>query len=128
MTRRTLATQIDAYGIALHAGTPVRMNLSPAEPGTGIVFRRSDLDGSAIPARYDRVGETRLGTVIDDDAGSSVGVVEHLMAAIAGLEIDDLEVTVDGPEPPLLDGDALSYWRLLKRAGIAESAASRKGP
>ena len=125
MTRRTLATQIDAYGIALHAGTPVRMNLSPAEPGTGIVFRRSDLDGSAIPARYDRVGETRLGTVIDDDAGSSVGVVEHLMAAIAGLEIDDLEVTVDGPEPPLLDGDALSYWRLLKRAGIAESAASR---
>jgi UDP-3-O-[3-hydroxymyristoyl] N-acetylglucosamine deacetylase len=120
MTRRTLVKQIDVEGIALHAGTPVRMNLSPAKPNTGIVFRRSDLNGKAIPARYDKVGETRLGTVIDEGAGASVGVIEHLMAAIAGLEIDDLEVSVDGPEPPILDGNALSYLRLLRQAGLAD--------
>jgi UDP-3-O-[3-hydroxymyristoyl] N-acetylglucosamine deacetylase len=125
MARRTLARTIEVEGIALHAGTPVRMKLSPNEPNAGVVFRRSDLGGRSIAARYDSVGETRLGTVIDDGAGVSVGVIEHLMAAIAGLEIDDLEVTVDGPEPPILDGDALSYLRVLRQAGIAELQARR---
>jgi UDP-3-O-[3-hydroxymyristoyl] N-acetylglucosamine deacetylase len=125
MTRRTLAEPIEVEGIALHAGTAVRMRLSPAEPNTGIVFRRSDLGDTPIPAHYDRVAETHLGTVIDDGSGASIGVIEHLMAAIAGLEIDDLEVRVDGPEPPILDGDALSYLRLLRQAGIAELPALR---
>jgi UDP-3-O-[3-hydroxymyristoyl] N-acetylglucosamine deacetylase len=126
MNRRTLAKEVTAQGVALHAGTPVRMTLSPAEPNTGIVFRRSDLGGRTIPARYDRVGETRLGTVIADDAGARVAVVEHLMAAIAGAEIDDMQVTVDGAEPPILDGDALSYLRLIQQAGIAETAQARE--
>lgn len=101
------------------------MTLSPAEPGTGIVFRRSDVGGREIPARYDRVGETQLGTVIADGAGASAGVIEHVMAAIAGLEIDDLLVTLDGPEPPILDGDALGYMVLLEKAGFREVAAPR---
>jgi UDP-3-O-[3-hydroxymyristoyl] N-acetylglucosamine deacetylase len=125
MPRRTLAKTIEVEGTALHAGTPVRMKLSPNEPNAGVVFRRSDLGGRSIPARYDKVGETRLGTVIDDGAGVSVGVIEHLMAAIAGLEIDDLEVTVDGPEPPIFDGDALSYLRVLRQAGIVELQGRR---
>lgn len=125
MSRRTLVHEIEAEGIALHAGTPVRLTVSPAEAGSGIVFCRSDLGGHAILARYDRVGETRLGTAIDDGAGASVGVIEHLMAAVAGLEIDDLAVTVDGPEAPILDGDALSYVRLLREAGIVEVSAPR---
>jgi UDP-3-O-[3-hydroxymyristoyl] N-acetylglucosamine deacetylase len=125
MTRRTLAEPIEVDGVALHAGTPVRMRLSPAEPNTGIVFRRSDLGDTSIPAHYDKVAETRLGTVIDNGAGARIGVIEHLMAAIAGLEIDDLEVRVDGPEAPILDGDALSYLRLLRQAGIAELPALR---
>ncbi len=123
--RRTLAKEIAAEGVALHAGTPARMKLAPAAPNTGVVFRRSDLAGRTIPARYDRVSETRLGTVIDDDAGASVAVIEHLMAAIAGAEIDDVHVTVDGPEPPILDGDALSYLRLIQQAGIAETPQPR---
>jgi len=125
MARRTLAKTIEVEGVALHAGTPVRMKFSPNQPNAGVVFRRSDLGGRSIPARYDKVGETRLGTVIEDGAGVSVGVIEHLMAAIAGLEIDDLEVTVDGPEPPILDGDALSYLHVLHRAGIAELQGRR---
>lgn len=120
MTRRTIAREITVLGTALHAGTPVSMTLSPG--GSGIVFRRSDL-GVDIPARYDAVSETNLGTVIAHD-GASVGVVEHLMAAVAGAEIDDLLVTLDGPEPPILDGDALSYLECLDQAGFAD----RPGP
>jgi UDP-3-O-[3-hydroxymyristoyl] N-acetylglucosamine deacetylase len=88
------------------------------------VFCRSDLGGRDIPALYDRVGETRLGTVIAD-GDASVGVIEHLMAAIAGAGIDDLIVSLDGPEPPILDGDALSYFTLLQEAGTAEQAGAR---
>src|ERR1051326_3788013 len=126
MTRRTLAKPIETEGVALHAGTRVRMTLAPAEAGSGIVFRRSDLGGRVIPARYDRVSETRLGTGIEDGAGASVGCIEHVMAAAAGAEIDDLEVILDGPEPPILDGDALSYLRLLEQAGISNRSEERR--
>lgn len=102
------------------------MTLSPAPPGSGIVFCRADLGSRDIPALYDRVGDTRLGTVIGDGHGASVGVVEHLMAAVSGAEIDDLLVTLDGPEPPILDGDALSYLGLIDEAGIRESAMPRR--
>ncbi len=125
MPRRTIASEITVTGTALHAGGTVRMTLSPALPGTGVTFRRSDL-GLDIPARFDRVGETNLGTVIAQ-GGASVGVVEHLMAAVAGAEIDDLRVILDGPEPPILDGDALSFLVLLERAGFHDEAARRQG-
>lgn len=116
MARRTIASEITTDGVALHAGRNIRMTLAPAPADTGIVFRRSDLDGAEFSARYDRVTETRLGTVIGE-GDVRVGVIEHLMAAIAGAEIDDLIVTLDGPEPPILDGDALSYLDLIARAG-----------
>ena len=121
--RRTIARPVSATGTALHAGVPVAMILSPGPCGSGIVFRRSDLNID-IPARYDLVSETRLGTVIGQGA-ARVGVVEHLMAAAAGAEIDDLLVTLDGPEPPILDGDALSYLTLLESAGWAEQSRPR---
>lgn len=121
--RRTIAHPVTASGTALHSGVPVTMTLSPAASGGGIVFRRIDL-GIDIPARHDLVSETRLGTVIGH-GGAKVGVVEHLMAAAAGVEIDDLLVTLDGPEPPILDGDALSYLALLESAGVTEQDRPR---
>ncbi|HTT98111.1 MAG TPA: UDP-3-O-acyl-N-acetylglucosamine deacetylase [Rhizomicrobium sp.] len=124
MTRRTLSKTVTAEGTALHAGSAVRMTLSPAAPQTGIVFRRSDLNAD-IPALYDAVTETNLGTVIAKGA-AKVGVVEHLMAAVAMAEVDDLLVTLDGPEPPILDGDALSYLTLLESAGFKQQAAPRQ--
>jgi UDP-3-O-[3-hydroxymyristoyl] N-acetylglucosamine deacetylase len=124
-TRRTLAREIKTTGIALHAGTAVTMTLSPASAGVGVVFRRGDKDNAMIPARYDAVTETNLGTVIGKD-GVTVGVIEHLMAAIAGAGIDDMIVTVDGPEPPILDGDALSYFRLIEQAGTKEQPGWKK--
>ncbi|HUO90863.1 MAG TPA: UDP-3-O-acyl-N-acetylglucosamine deacetylase [Rhizomicrobium sp.] len=125
MTRRTLAREISTAGTALHAGTTVTMTLSPASAGVGIVFRRGDKQNAMIPARYDAVTETNLGTVIASGE-VKVGVVEHLMAAIAGAGIDDLIVTVDGPEPPILDGDALSYFRLIEKAGTREQEGWKK--
>lgn len=125
MTRRRLAKEIEIEGVALHAGRRVRMMLAPAEPMTGVVFRRDDLGGGAIPARYDRVTETRLGTIIGDGESATIGVVEHLMAAIAGAEIDDIAVMLDGPEPPILSGDALSYLQLIEESGVTEVSAPR---
>jgi UDP-3-O-[3-hydroxymyristoyl] N-acetylglucosamine deacetylase len=123
--RRTIAKEVACEGIALHAGTQVRMLLAPAAPGSGVVFIRQDLDGAAIPARYDHVSETMLGTTLEFGR-ASVSVVEHLMAAVAGAEIDDLVITVDGPEPPVLDGDALSFLELLDLAGVKNSAEERQ--
>jgi len=121
--RRTVAHPVTATGTALHAGVPVTMTLSPGASGSGIGFRRTDLNID-IPARYDLVRETRLGTVIGEGS-AKIGVVEHLMAAAAGAEIDDLRVTLDGPEPPILDGDALSYLSLLESAGMVEQTQPR---
>ncbi len=121
MSRRTLAREIAATGITLHAGVLAKMVLRPAASDTGIVFRRG---GVSIPALWSYVTETRLGTVISHD-GESVAVIEHLMAAFAGAEIDDCIVDLDGPEPPILDGDALSYLVLLDQAGLSEQPGRR---
>lgn len=121
--RRTIAHPVTATGTALHAGVSVTMTCAPAPSGSGIVFRRADLK-TDIAALYSNVGETRLGTVLEQ-GNAKVGVVEHLMAAAAGLEIDDLLVSLDGPEPPILDGDALSYLTLLESAGLAEQSHAR---
>ena len=123
MSRTTIAKPVSAEGVALHAGVPVRMTLAPGASGSGIVFHRTDLNVD-IPALYDHVGDTRLGTVLAE-GGASVGVVEHLMAALAGAGIDDLRVTLDGPEPPILGGDSLSYLHLIDEAGLAEQVAPR---
>jgi UDP-3-O-[3-hydroxymyristoyl] N-acetylglucosamine deacetylase len=123
--RNTLSREITISGTALHAGTVVTMTLSPAPAEQGILFRRLDQGGAEIPARYDLVGETRLGTVIEQ-GGISVGVIEHLMAAVAGAELDDLTVSLDGPEPPILDGDALSYLLLIEQAGLKAQNAPRR--
>jgi UDP-3-O-[3-hydroxymyristoyl] N-acetylglucosamine deacetylase len=124
MTRRTIAKEVVCEGTALHAGTRVRARLLPADAGRGIVFRRDDLGDVEIPARYDRVTETRLGTVISEN-GASVAVIEHLMAAVFGARIDDLFIALDGAEPPILDGDALSWLDLIDCAGTCEQAGHR---
>src|SRR5262245_3666911 len=118
--RHTLAREVSVQGVTLHAGVLSQLRLHPVPSGTGIVFRRIDLGGSMpIPALWSNVVETRLGTVLRVPDGATVGVVEHLMAALAGAEIDDCLIEVEGPEPPLLDGDALSYLALIERGGKA---------
>ncbi|HEY3778849.1 MAG TPA: UDP-3-O-acyl-N-acetylglucosamine deacetylase [Rhizomicrobium sp.] len=124
MTRRTVASEIACEGTALHAGGRVRARLLPAKSGQGIVFRRDDLGGREIPARFAHVTETRLGTVISE-GGASIAVIEHLMAAVFGAGLDDLTIILDGPEPPILSGDALSWLEQLDGAGIREQPGPR---
>ena len=104
----------------------MRVRLLPAEAGRGIVFRREDMGGVEIPARYDRVSETHLGTTIAEN-GASVSVIEHLMAAAFGAGIDDLLIVLNGPEPPILDGDALCWLKLIERSGTCDQGGDRRG-
>jgi UDP-3-O-[3-hydroxymyristoyl] N-acetylglucosamine deacetylase len=119
--QRTLKTAIDCVGVGLHTGCRARLVLSPAPAGTGIVFRRRDL-GCEIPARFDRVVETRLCTVLglDDTPAARVSTVEHVMAALAGAGVHNAVVEVDGPEVPILDGSAANFLFLIDCAGIVE--------
>ena len=124
--RHTLKSAIDCVGRGLHSGVDVRLRLVPALPGTGIVFYRTDLDCS-IPAKYDFVSDTRLCTVLSlpEQPQASVGTVEHLMAALAAHEIDDVTVEVDAPELPILDGSAAPFSFLIQSAGIVEHGGVR---
>ncbi len=118
LRRRTLKTAIGCVGVGLHSGRRVALTFRPAAAGTGIVFRRTDL-GIDIPARFDRVVDTRLCTalVAEDAPHARIGTVEHVMAALAGTGITDAIVEVDGPEVPILDGSAAPFVFLLDCAG-----------
>lgn len=116
--RRTLKAPIGCVGIGLHSGRRVSLTLRPAAAGTGVVFRRSDL-GVDIPARFDRVTDTRLCTALTaaDSPQARVGTVEHVMAALAGTGVTDAIIELDGPEVPILDGSAAPFIFLLDCAG-----------
>ncbi|MGA3398057.1 MAG: UDP-3-O-acyl-N-acetylglucosamine deacetylase [Acetobacteraceae bacterium] len=124
--QRTLKAPIGCVGIGLHSGKRVSLNLRPAEPGHGIVFRRTDL-GRDIPARFDRVVDTQLATVLGDErwASARVSTVEHLLAALSALGIDNVLVELDGPEVPVLDGSAAPFVFLLDCAGVTEQPLTR---
>ncbi|MGG5821536.1 UDP-3-O-acyl-N-acetylglucosamine deacetylase [Falsiroseomonas sp. HW251] len=117
-SRRTLKTAIPCVGVGLHGGRRVTLTLRPAAGGTGIVFRRTDL-GIDIPARFDRVVDTRLCTalVAEDAPQARIGTVEHVMAALAGTGVTDAIVELDGPEVPILDGSAAPFVFLIDCAG-----------
>lgn len=125
--QKTLKAAIGCVGIGLHSGKRTRLTLKPAEVGTGIVFNRVDLPGSGdIAALWSNVVDTRLCSRIANESGASVATVEHLMAALAGLEIDNCRIELDGPEVPAMDGSAAPFVFLIDCAGIAEQAAPRR--
>ena len=123
--QQTLKTVIGCRGVGLHSGRRVAMNLLPAAPGTGIVFRRTDA-GVEIRANWINAIELGRCTALSDGEGTSVGTVEHLMAALAGTEIDNAVVELDGPEVPIMDGSAAPFVFLIECAGIVEQDAPRR--
>lgn len=126
LRQRTIKTAIRASGVGLHSGRKVYMTLRPAAENSGITFRRVDLDEPVdIPADPTLVGETMLGTTLIKD-GVKVATVEHLMSALAGLGIDNLNVDLSAPEVPIMDGSAGPYIFLLQSAGIEEQNAAKK--
>jgi UDP-3-O-[3-hydroxymyristoyl] N-acetylglucosamine deacetylase len=126
MKQRTLKDSVHAAGIGLHSGAKVYMTLRPAAANTGIVFRRVDLDPVVdIPAQALNVSETTLGTTLELD-GVRIATVEHLMAAFAGLGIDNAFVDLTAAEVPIMDGSAAPFVFLLQSAGIEEQNASKR--
>ena len=124
--QRTLKNLISATGIGLHSGTKVYMTLRPAAANTGIVFRRIDLPQPVdIKADPYAVGDTRLASVLEKD-GASVGTVEHLMSALAGLGIDNIYIDLSASEVPIMDGSAGPFVFLLQSAGIEEQNAPKR--
>ena len=126
LRQRTLKTAIRATGVGLHTGEKVYMTLRPAAENAGITFRRVDLaEPIDIPADARLVGETMLGTTLIKD-GAKVATVEHLMSALAGLGIDNLNVDLSAAEVPIMDGSAGPFVFLLQSAGIQEQSAAKK--
>ena len=124
--QRTLRNAIRATGIGLHTGEKVLLTLRPAEPNTGIVFHRLDLDEPvSVQANPFNVGETQLSTTLVGEGGK-IATVEHLMSALAGLGIDNLHVDIDGPEMPIMDGSSSPFVFLIQSGGIKEQAASKR--
>jgi UDP-3-O-[3-hydroxymyristoyl] N-acetylglucosamine deacetylase len=123
--QRTLAQEVSCSGIGLHSGKDVRLKLKPAPINHGIKFVRKDLpDNPTIPARFNCVVDTSLATVIGMD-GAIVSTIEHLMACLAGLSIDNVIVELDSYEVPVMDGSAGPFTRMILEAGIRQQEAKR---
>src|SRR5574341_484365 len=122
--QRTLAKRVTATGIGLHSGHPVTLTLAPAPADAGVTFGRMDL-GVEIPARNEHVIDTRLNTTIGV-GGARVSTIEHVMAALRGIGIDNCRVEVDGPETPVLDGSAAPFVCMIKEAGLQLQRAGRR--
>ncbi len=125
---RTLKTSIGGTGIGLHSGAKVTMVLHPAEAGTGIRFRRVDINGGGaiVPAIWSAVHDTRMNSCLRNDDGIVVGTVEHLMAALAGMQIDNCLIEINGPEVPVMDGSAAPFLFLIECAGVVDQVAPRQ--
>lgn len=126
--QRTLKQSVEFSGVGLHSGRPVRMVLHPARPDHGIVFVRSDITdrNNVIPALYDYVVDTKLCTVIGNEAGARVGTIEHLMAALRGCGVDNVLVEIDGPEVPVMDGSSAAFVNDMQEAGFAVQDKPRR--
>ncbi len=123
----TLKSRATLSGIGVHSGKPVSINLLPADPGTGIVFQQAD-EGSArdLRALISEVGGTDLCTVLGDPSGHHVATVEHLMAALSGMGVDNLIIEIDGGEVPILDGSSANFVEAIDRVGMATQDVKRR--
>jgi len=126
--QKTLRNSISCTGVGVHSGNVVNMTLRPAEAGTGIVFRRTDVEAAIadVPARYDTVTELVMCTTVANEAGVKVATIEHLMAAFSGSGIDNAIVELDGPEVPVMDGSSAPFIFLIECADVIDQAKPRQ--
>ncbi|WGU41909.1 UDP-3-O-acyl-N-acetylglucosamine deacetylase [Phenylobacterium sp. NIBR 498073] len=114
-------------GVGVHTGAYTRVAVRPAPTNSGVVFVRTDVTDrdNRVPATGEAVTKTQLGTVIENAAGVSVSTIEHLMAALVMLGVDNAVVELDGPEMPIMDGSSLPFVQILDRAGRRQQDALR---
>ncbi len=117
--QNTLKNDIIISGLGLHTGRNINMRISPAPTGTGVVFIRADKGNTAIKANVSSVCDTTFATTLAHE-GVKIGTVEHLLAAFAGLSIDNVYVEIDGPEVPIMDGSSSLFVSRIMQAGIAK--------
>ena len=118
MKQKTIGRSFSLKGIGLHSGRPAEIVVAPAPADTGLVFL---VDGKKVPADISSLTDTRRGTSL-----RGVTVVEHFLSAAAGLNIDNLEITVSGPELPVIDGSALPFAQAIIEAGLVQQTADRQ--
>ena len=121
----TLASAVETRGIGLHTAVPVQVRLVPAPPDTGYVFRRTDLGGFEIPATVESVAHCGYATTLMR-TGVMLSTVEHLLAALRGLNVDNAFIEVDNLEIPIMDGSAEDFAQIIERAGIVEQPLARR--
>lgn len=123
--QHTIHEEISISGAGIHTGQSVTMHIKPAAPNTGIIFQRIDLPGKpTVKADVDFVVETNRSTTLENN-GARVSTVEHLMAALFGMQVDNAIVEIDGEEVPILDGSARPFVEALEKAGLHEQAAPK---
>ena len=120
MFQHTLAAPARLSGVGLHSGAKIDMEIRPAPANAGVRFVRADRPAAeaVIEAAWDRVVDTRMCTVIANDAGVSVGTIEHLMAALSGMGVDNAEIHLNGSEVAILDGSSAEFVAALTDAGL----------
>jgi UDP-3-O-[3-hydroxymyristoyl] N-acetylglucosamine deacetylase/3-hydroxyacyl-[acyl-carrier-protein] dehydratase len=123
--QQTLKSSVTLSGVGLHTGQTVKMTMKPANPGHGIRFQRVDLpDQPVVKADVDFVVDTSRGTTIEYN-GARVSTIEHTMAALVGLGVDNVLIEITGPEVPILDGSSREFMDAIESAGIEEQEARR---
>ncbi|MEP2770798.1 MAG: bifunctional UDP-3-O-[3-hydroxymyristoyl] N-acetylglucosamine deacetylase/3-hydroxyacyl-ACP dehydratase [Fulvivirga sp.] len=123
--QHTIQKSVTLSGVGLHTGVETNMTFIPAKPDHGIKFQRTDIEGQPIvDADVDNVVDLSRGTTIEQ-SGARVNTVEHTLAALVGLEIDNVLIQLDGPEPPIMDGSSQQFVDILKTAGTEEQNALR---
>jgi UDP-3-O-[3-hydroxymyristoyl] N-acetylglucosamine deacetylase len=125
----TLRRRVSIGGVGVHSAKPAQLTLHPAEPDSGVTFLRTGLPGGRerrLKARRSSVTHTALCTILGDDSGASVGTVEHLLAALSGLQVDNVLVEIDGPETPIMDGSAAEFVAAIDRVGLVQQARGRR--
>ncbi|MEM7730619.1 MAG: UDP-3-O-acyl-N-acetylglucosamine deacetylase, partial [Pseudomonadota bacterium] len=124
----TLKAPAICSGVSLHGGRRSRLVLNPAIPGTGLVFRRTDVTDcdNLIPVAPESVTNVRNCTTVSNAAGVSVSTIEHLLAALSATGVDNLVMDLDGPELPALDGSAEPFLKLVEQVGLERQAAPRR--
>ena len=127
LTQKTVKKNVTFSGIALHSGFNVNVNIKPADPNFGIVFKRTDLkNNNLVYPNFANVTNTSLNTTIENEFGTKVSTIEHLMGALFGLGIDNALIEIDNEEVPILDGSAKEFIEKIILAGIEVSESPIK--
>src|SRR5271165_5657885 len=127
--QKTLRDRVTVSGVGVHSAAPAQLVLHPADVDSGIVFLRTGLPGGRerlLEAKRSNVTHTALCTMLGDTSGASVSTVEHLLAALSGLQIDNVLVEIDAPEAPIMDGSAADFVSAIDRAGVVQQPRARR--